>query len=186
MTDAAAARWMRWSVAFVWLWTGLGVLHPNYREKGEFYLAPLGLPAWVMWVTCAGEVILAVWVALRKSSAWLTALQVATILAFTVILSFSHPELWLDPEAVLTKNLPLIGLIVAIWLLEKEQKNLQAAYYNLGFALLGYWLAVGVFSFFRPAGFYDCGVQGGRVRGCFFSLFSVRLTFDCSCDSRSM
>jgi hypothetical protein len=28
-------RWLRWSVAFVWLATGLSVLHPDYREVGH-------------------------------------------------------------------------------------------------------------------------------------------------------
>src|SRR4051794_33333724 len=74
--EAWAARWMRWAVAFVWLWTGLAVLHPYYRIWGEYYLAPLGLPPWIMWATCAGEVALALWVALRKSVTWLSALQV--------------------------------------------------------------------------------------------------------------
>jgi hypothetical protein len=139
MSDAAAARWMRWCVAFIWLWTGLGVLHPYYREKGAFYLAPLGLPAWVMWVTCAGEVALAVWVALRKSSTWLTLLQVATILTFTLILFYSDVELLFHPQGVLTKNLPIIGLIVAAWFLEGEKKGLKDAYYILVFVLIVFW-----------------------------------------------
>src|SRR5262249_55493786 len=49
------ARWLSWGVAFVWLATGLLVLHPRYREIGHDYLSRLGLPDWLMYATCAGE-----------------------------------------------------------------------------------------------------------------------------------
>ena len=46
------------SVAFVWLATGLLVLHPYYREQGQEALGRLGLPDWFMYATCAAEVLL--------------------------------------------------------------------------------------------------------------------------------
>jgi hypothetical protein len=180
MSDAVAARWMRWCVAFVWLWTGLGVLHPYYREKGEFYLEPLGLPTWIMWVTCAGEVGLAVWVALRTSSTWLTVLQVATILAFTVILSFSHPEVWFQPQGVLTKNLPIIGLLIAAWLLEREKKSVKAAYYVLVFVMIVFWWSDLLLTWVDK----DCYIGGNPLhaikrvaRGCLFLMLQFGLPF---------
>jgi hypothetical protein len=45
---AAAERWEERALcggaAFVWLTTGLAILHPYYREVGHHYLARLGLP----------------------------------------------------------------------------------------------------------------------------------------------
>jgi hypothetical protein len=114
------ARWLRWGVAFVWLWTGLAVLHPYYRELGAAYLAPLGLPPAVMYVACAAEVLLGLRVALGRAATWVTALQIVLIAGFTAVLSVSQPGLWVDPLGVLTKNLPLLVMIVAAWLLERE------------------------------------------------------------------
>src|SRR5262249_42513628 len=118
--DSTDALCLRIAVAFIWLATGLGVLHPYYRELGAIYLRPLGLPSWVMWATCAGELLLGLCVLFKNAASWLVLLQVATISAFTLILSFTHPELWWDPFGVLGKNLPLLALIGTTWLLERE------------------------------------------------------------------
>src|SRR6516165_2072389 len=82
----ADARLLRWSVGFVWLATGVAVLHPWYRARGSEYLARLGLPDWVMYGTCAFEVVLGLRVALGRASTWLTVLQAAMIVTFTIIL----------------------------------------------------------------------------------------------------
>jgi uncharacterized membrane protein YphA (DoxX/SURF4 family) len=118
----AAARWLRWGLAFVWLWTGAAVFHPHYRSLGEQYLAPLGLPPPVMYATCAAEVLLGLRVALGRAATWLTVLQVVTISGFTAILSVSQPELWLNPLGMLTKNLALVVMIGAAWLLERSAR----------------------------------------------------------------
>ena len=78
------ARLLRWSVAFVWLATGLLVLVPEYRRIGTDYLDRLHLPAWVMYVTCFAEIALGLRVALGRSATWLTFLQIGMILAFTI------------------------------------------------------------------------------------------------------
>jgi hypothetical protein len=70
---------LRLSIAFVWLFTGLAVLHPYYREVGQEYLARLGLPDSVMVATCAFEVLLGLRVALGPASTWLMLLQVAMV-----------------------------------------------------------------------------------------------------------
>jgi hypothetical protein len=115
----SAARWLRWGVAFVWLWTGFAVLHPYYREQGTAYLAPLGLPTAVMYATCAAEVLLGLRVAFGRATTWLTVLQIVMIAGFTAILSVSQPTLWLDPMGVLTKNVPLLVMIATAWLLQR-------------------------------------------------------------------
>jgi uncharacterized membrane protein YphA (DoxX/SURF4 family) len=122
-TSASAlieSRWLRAGVAFIWLTTGLSVLHPEYREEGAKYLQPLGLPPWVMVATCIGEVLLGLRVLLGRAATWLTLVQAAAILAFTVILGVTQPKLLSDPFGVLGKNLPLLAMIGTIWLLERE------------------------------------------------------------------
>jgi hypothetical protein len=140
-----AAAWLRWAVAFVWLWTGIAVLHPYYRELGEAFLAPLGLPSAIMYATCAAEVLLGLRVALGRAATWVTLLQLALIAGFTLILSVSQPELWLDPLGVLTKNLPLFAMIGTAWSLEREGWS-DRAYRLLQGGLILFWVVDGLFA----------------------------------------
>lgn len=118
--DRIAERWLRGGLAFVWLATGLSVLHPHYRTLGLEFLAPTGLPDWIMWATCAGEVALGLRVAFGPPTTWIVGLQLALILGFTAILTTTQPRLWLDPLGPLPKNLPLLGLLATAWLLHRE------------------------------------------------------------------
>jgi uncharacterized membrane protein YphA (DoxX/SURF4 family) len=88
---------LRVAVAFIWLWTGLAVFHPYYREVGLRYLEPLGLPTWPMYAACVLEVVLGLWVLLGPTSRWLTAGQVLLIAAFTIILAIEEPRLLVNP-----------------------------------------------------------------------------------------
>jgi hypothetical protein len=121
--DAATqrdARLLRASLAAVWALTALGVLHPYYREVGESYLAPLGLPAWVMWATDAGELLLAAWVLRGPSSTLLTALQVSAVSVFTLLLAIQEPMLLVSPFGMLSKNLQFACVALAVWRLERR------------------------------------------------------------------
>jgi hypothetical protein len=139
------ARWLRWGVAFVWLWTGLAVFHPYYRELGASYLEPLGLPPAVMYGTCAAEVLLGLRVALGRAATWVTALQVVLIAGFTAILSVSWPGLWLHPLGVLTKNLALLAMVGTAWLLERRDGSRRAYQFLLG-GMAAFWLVDGLVS----------------------------------------
>jgi uncharacterized membrane protein YphA (DoxX/SURF4 family) len=116
----SAERWLRGSVALVWLITGLSVAHPYYRDVGEEYLGKLGLPAALMWLTCAGEVWLGLCLLAGRVPGWVHALQAVLILGFTGILAWSAPELLTHPHGVLSKNLPLLCVIGVVWLLPRE------------------------------------------------------------------
>ncbi len=131
-SSRADARWLRAGLAFVWLATGLGVLHPYYRQLGAAFLSPLGLPPWVMVVTCAGETLLGLRVLLGRMDGWLALLQGVLILGFSAILTATHPELWLHPLGLLTKNLPLLAVIVVLWRLDRR-----------GWDALGEWTLLG-------------------------------------------
>lgn len=103
---------LRLAVAFVWLFTGLAVLHPYYREVGAYYLVErLGLPELLMYVTCVLEVLLGAAILFLRPRPWLTFLQIAAILVFTVLLAVDHPRLLVHPFGILSKNVCLIALI---------------------------------------------------------------------------
>lgn len=115
-----AELFLRASIAFVWAATGLLVLHPVYREVGTSYLAPMGLGSWLMPVTCAGEVGLAILILSQCSRLWLACSQTVAIAVFTVLLTLLEPMLLVHYLGMLSKNLPLVGLIWTAYFLATE------------------------------------------------------------------
>lgn len=113
-------------MASIWLTTGASVLHPAYRTIGHGYLAALGLPDALMWVTCAFEVALGVFIGLRPPSTWLATLQVGMVAVFSAILAIHEPMLLAHPFGVITKNLPFGGLVIFAWLEAREGLTARA------------------------------------------------------------
>jgi hypothetical protein len=145
MTDALDdARWLARGAAFVWLATGLSVLHPFYREVGGAALDELGLPHALMWATCAFEVALGVYVALAKPTWWLTGLQVGMVAVFTVILAVAQPILLAHPFGVLTKNLPFIAVLGTAWLVARDGWTPRATWLLRG-GMAVIWVTEGLF-----------------------------------------
>jgi DoxX-like family len=141
--DRAGLRLLCCSVAFVWLATGLLVLHPYYREQGRASLGLLGLPDWLMYATCAAEVALGLRVALGRPSTWVTLLQAALILGFTALLAFSQPMLLASPYGMLTKNVPLLAVIGTAWLVNREGWTARALWLlRVGVAFI--WITEGI------------------------------------------
>jgi hypothetical protein len=138
------SRWLRASVAFVWLATGVGVLHPYYREVGHAYLARLGLADAVMFATCTAEVLLGLRVALGRASTWLMVLQVMLIAGFTAILGWAEPPMLVHRFGVLTKNLPLVAVIVTAWLIERDGWSRRATWLLRG-GMAVIWITEGLF-----------------------------------------
>ena len=58
---------LRWSLACVWLATGLLVVSHAYQTIGISWLNRLGLPSWLMFATCVAEVGLGVWLLVRPT-----------------------------------------------------------------------------------------------------------------------
>jgi hypothetical protein len=137
-------RWLRWSVAFVWLATGIGVLHPFYRHVGHAYLVPLGLGDGWMIATCVGEVLLAARVALGRATTWISALQALLILGFSAILAWTEPMLTVHPLGVLSKNVPLMAVIITAWLVEREGWSGRALWLLRG-GIASLWIFEGLF-----------------------------------------
>lgn len=114
-----AARWFRWAVAVVWLATGLLVLHPGYRAIGLDHLHRYGLPSWLMTATCIGEIALGAWVVFSRARTGITFLQVGMVASFTAIIAINEPMLLVNPYGAMTKNIPLVILLLVAWRLER-------------------------------------------------------------------
>ena len=104
--------WLKAGTAYLWLTTWLGVLHPQYRRVGHDWLARLGLPDGLMWLTCAGELALGFAILALPPKGWLMAAQVAGVTVFTVNLAALEPMLLVHPFGMLSKNYPFIALVL--------------------------------------------------------------------------
>lgn len=113
-------RWLRLAIAAVWLATALLVLFPGYRAVGGRYLDLLGLPLWLMWAACGGELFLGLWLLRRPMDTPLIVLQIALVCGFTAVLAVLEPMLLVHPLGVLSKNLPFVGVIVVIWRVQRR------------------------------------------------------------------
>lgn len=116
----ADERLLRAGIASIWLLTGLLVAHPHYRAVGAQQLDRIGMPHWLMPAACAFEVLLGLRVLLARATLATTALQVGTVLGFTTILAVAEPMLLVHPFGILSKNLPLLALVVSAYLVERE------------------------------------------------------------------
>jgi uncharacterized membrane protein YphA (DoxX/SURF4 family) len=119
---------LRAALAFIWLATGLGVLHAYYRQIGEQALTERGLPGWLMYAACAFEVALGLRVLLGRAAGWLALLQATMIVGFTIVLALPKPQMLYDPYGVLTKNVPLLALVGTNWLVEREGWSRRAVW----------------------------------------------------------
>ena len=119
-TDRREVRALLLSVAFVWIATALLIAHPYYRQVGGGYLDRLGLPHWLMWATCAAELLLGLVVAFARPTLPLLVVQAAMVAGFTAILAFLDPLLLAHPFGALTKNLPLLGALATATLAARE------------------------------------------------------------------
>lgn len=138
------AAWLRASVAAVWLITAFTVLHPYYREVGDQYLAPLGLPSWIMWAADGLELVIGVWMLRGPLSGLLAAIQIAMVVGFTITLAALEPMLLVSPFGVLTKNGPLVVVIVVAFWLEREGWSARATrLLRVGMAAI--WMTEGLF-----------------------------------------
>ncbi|MBI3725322.1 hypothetical protein HY251_15425 [bacterium] len=139
--DVALARW---GIASIWLLTGALVVHPFYRRVGLEFLGRLGLPGWLMLVACAGEIVLGLRVGLGKASTVLCALQVAGIAFFTAVLACEQPALLVHRFGVLTKNVPIVALVLVSWLIEREGWSARARWI-LRSGMAAIWITEGLF-----------------------------------------
>ena len=97
-----------------------------------------------MYVTCAGEVMLALIVARSQPTTLLTVLQTGAVATFTVLLAGLDPMLLAHPVGVLTKNLPLIAVLWTAWLVAREGWTERATWLlRAGMAVI--WMTEGLF-----------------------------------------
>jgi uncharacterized protein YbjT (DUF2867 family) len=115
---------LRWSIALVWIVTGIVSLGLYPKESSYALLARVGVPeSWfpllLYGAACMDLAFGFATLALRNRQ-WLWFAQMAAILLYTAIISVRLPEFWLHPFGPLLKNLPMLA---AIFLLQQMERR---------------------------------------------------------------
>ena len=123
---AAVLAWalplLRWSLAAVWIVTGVLSLGIFPVDESLALLARLGLHGVLAQAMLYGAAVLDLAVGLALLFApglrWLWGLQAAVVGGYTVLISVWLPEFWLHPYGPILKNLPLLAAIALLHALE--------------------------------------------------------------------
>ncbi|WP_164853919.1 SDR family oxidoreductase, partial [Paraburkholderia kirstenboschensis] len=113
---------LRASIAAVWIWTAIVSAGLYPRASSLELLARVGAPAALGPLLLYGAAFLDLvfgvlslaWPSRLGPRARLWALQIVLIVLYTALISWRLPEFWLHPYGPLSKNLPMIALLVML------------------------------------------------------------------------
>jgi uncharacterized protein YbjT (DUF2867 family) len=125
----AQLRWvlpmLRVSIALVWIGTALVSFGLYPRSASYELLGRVGVPSTLqpLFLYGAATFDLALGIATlflpRRPALWCA--QLALILAYTALITWRLPEFWLHPYGPILKNLPMLAMIFALYVLEKRR-----------------------------------------------------------------
>ena len=114
----------KYSLALLWIFTGLTSMF-FLPEVGYEILAKAKIVDDVAdTAVYAGgmlDVLLGLWILTAIGARSCCIVQISVIAIYTVLLTFIEPNFWLHPFGPITKNIPIIVLILIIYNSEKEQ-----------------------------------------------------------------
>ncbi|KQT13580.1 SDR family oxidoreductase [Ramlibacter sp. Leaf400] len=128
----AALGWtlplLRLSLAFLWLWSALVSFGLYPVEESRELLADVGLHgAWATLALYGAGLLdlalgmLTLWAPPRWRW-WVWPVQLAVVAGYTLLVTVFLPEFWLHPYGPISKNLPIMGVIVLLWALEPRRR----------------------------------------------------------------
>jgi uncharacterized protein YbjT (DUF2867 family) len=112
---------LRWSIAFIWLVTGIVSAFVSTAE-GFRLLEQIGISGPLASLALYGTAYFEIGLGLATAAGWrlrlLGTIQIILMLGFMAILTWGMPGLWLHPFGPLTKNIPLIAATLVMMALE--------------------------------------------------------------------
>ena len=115
---------LRWSVAAVWIVTGLLSLGLYPVAESYALLARVGVgPDWAplaLYGAALLDLVFGLGILLLRRRRWLWLAQMGLILGYTAIISWRLPEYWLHPFGPILKNLPLLAVLGLLLAFEKK------------------------------------------------------------------
>jgi uncharacterized membrane protein YphA (DoxX/SURF4 family) len=110
------------SLAFLWIFTGLTSIFFS-PDVGYQILAGASITGWLADVAVIGggllDIVLGIWLMIGVRVRLCCHVQIAVITFYTLLLTIIEPSFWLHPFGPITKNFPIIVLILLI----RSQEN---------------------------------------------------------------
>ena len=106
------------AMGVMWLITAYVSWFSWPHAESRAWLAACGVPALLQEPMLLGASVFDATIGvllLLRPRAWLWALQLALVSGYTVVLSVGLPGFWLHPFGPLSKNLPLLALMLVMW-----------------------------------------------------------------------
>ncbi|HWI84113.1 SDR family oxidoreductase [Ramlibacter sp.] len=130
--EAMLGTWLpllRWSIALLWIWTGIVSLGLYPVSDSLELLARVGLRGGLATLALYGAAALDLLLGVatiiappaRRRLVW--AGQLLLVLGYTALITIFLPEYWLHPYGPLSKNLPLAAAIALLWALEPPRNR---------------------------------------------------------------
>lgn len=117
---------LRWSLAVVWIVTGIVSFGLYPRADSYELLTRAGVPAplqpWMLYAAAGLDLLFGlacVWPLRRRR--WLWTAQAGLIIFYTAIISIRLPEFWLHPYGPVLKNVPLLAMLLLLAMLEPPE-----------------------------------------------------------------
>jgi uncharacterized protein YbjT (DUF2867 family) len=118
---------LRFSIALVWIWTGIVSLGIYPTEASLQLLQRTGVPAslgpLLLYGAALLDLALGIATLLLTRRGWLWLVQIGLIGLYSIIIAIKLPEFWLHPYGPLVKNLPMLAAIYCLYLLERPSWN---------------------------------------------------------------
>lgn len=115
---------LRFSIAFVWIYTGIVSLGLYPTEQSYQLLNNVGisgaLAPLMLYGAAAFDICLGIATLVMSNRRILWLVQLGLIVFYTLVISWKMPEFWLHPYGPLLKNIPMIALIWALMTLEQK------------------------------------------------------------------
>jgi uncharacterized membrane protein YphA (DoxX/SURF4 family) len=121
---------LRVAVAVVWIVTGVVSLGLFPVEESLKLLARAGIPAaarsYALYAAAILDIVLGMLSLMRRRPRWLWPAQIAVILGYSAIITVRLPEFWLHPYGPILKNLPMLGVLLLLALLDSQPNGKEA------------------------------------------------------------
>ena len=126
VAEHAELQWLlpllRWSIAFVWIWTGIVSLGLYPHAASLALLARTGITGSsaevALYAAATLDLAFGAATLLMRRRRWLWLAQFVLILVYTIIITVALPEFWLHPYGPILKNLPLLVCLALLYRLE--------------------------------------------------------------------
>nr|WP_259371867.1 SDR family oxidoreductase [Caldimonas mangrovi] len=131
VATAARLGWLvpllRWSMALVWIVTGIVSLGVYPVEASLSLLARSGIPDAVapamLYGAAALDLVIGIGLLVLKRRRWLWLLQVGLMLFYMAVITLKLPEFWAHPYGPILKNLPMLAVAWLMVELDAPRKD---------------------------------------------------------------